>query len=535
MNKSKQIVTDFLNRFLGTEQKQDTLLLNFTTPKILDISSKDLTELKNESDFTTVEKKRFDLIIGDLPFGMQSVTIDTISKLKVNKNWGYILTSLRLLKENGKAFFLIEPSILFSHQDKRFLNDLSAENFFYNSVFELPEKLLYPETAFLPFIIQFEKQKQDKLFIAEITDDNETIFNNLNSRTSTNSLESGKLVERENFVSFSKFRFENEINNLQTQYKEYSKYQLKDVAVEINLTRDTFKDKPNSIYIPKIGTSLVVSDIGSVKIKHQNLFQIVLNSEIVNAEFLALFFRSDLGVRILKSLTSGSFIPNINKSDIADCIVSIPKLAEQNLLILTNQKLSELQETVEQLKKELSLNPKNADVILEKFESIQSPLKQLSNEDQIWSLIRKGENKHIEFKETFSKNIKSGQNQKDKEIEKASLKTIVGFLNTEGGTLLIGVSDNGEVKGVEDDFFTSPDKYKLNFKNAIQSKIGAEFYSLIDFDLHNIAGRQVLKVDCKPSNEPCFYEQTEFFVRTNPATDKLEGRKLSDYLKNRFK
>jgi hypothetical protein len=346
-------------------------------------------------------------------------------------------------------------------------------------------------------------------------------------------LATGIIVARESFESFFKFRIENEIDNLQTQYKEYNKYKLKEVALEINLTRESFQDKPNSIYIPKIGTSLVVADIGVTTIKHQNLFQVVLNSKIVKSEFLALFFHSDLGKQILKSLTSGSFIPNINKSDIENCFVSIPSLAEQSLLILTNQKLSELQIIINQLKTELSLNPKSANVILDKFESIQGPLKQLSSEDQILSLIRKGENKHIEFKESFSKNIKTGQ--KDKEIEKSTLKNIVGFLNADGGTLLIGIADNGEIKGVEDDFFTSTDKYKLNFKNAINSKVGSEFYSLIDYDLFNIAGHQILRVDCKASSEPCFYDQTEFFVRTNPATDKLEGKKQVDYIKERFK
>ena len=149
--------------------------------------------------------------------------------------------------------------------------------------------------------------------------------------------------------------------------------------------------------------------------------------------------------------------------------------------------------------------------------------------------IRKGENKYIEFKETFSRNIKSGQKQKDKEIEKASLKTIVGFLNADGGTLLIGVSDKGEVKGVDNDFFDSSDKYKLNFKNAIQSKIGKEFYSLIDYDLFNIAGCHILKVDCKKSSKPCYYEEDDFFVRTNPATDLLKGRERDEYIKMRFK
>ena len=533
MKNSKQIITEFLNQFATSGQGKDILLLNFTTPQILDISSKALTELKLENDFEKIKNRQFDLIIGDLPFVLQSVTTDTVSKLKVNKNWSYVLTSLRTLKDSGQAFFLIEPSILFSQQGKKFLSELASENYFCNSVFELPEKLLYPETAFQPIIIHFQRQKQNELFIGEITSDFESLLNSFNSRSSSNNLATGIITAREKFESFYRFRIENEIDNLQSQYKEYNKYKLKDVALEINLTRESFQEKSNSIYIPKIGTSLVDADIASVTIKHQNLFQVVLNADIVKSEFLALFFHSKLGKQILKSLTNNRFIPSINKSDIENCFISIPSLQEQNLLILTNQKLSELQDTINQLKTELSLNPKSANVILDKFESIQSPLKQLSSEEQILSLIRKGENKHIEFKESFTKNIRTGQ--KDKEIEKSSLKNIVGFLNADGGTLLIGVTDNGEIKGVEEDFFTSADKYKLNFKNSINSKIGSEFYSLIDYDLFNVAGYQVLRVDCKASSEPCFYDQTEFFVRTNPATDKLEGKKQIDYIKERFR
>jgi Putative DNA-binding domain len=440
---------------------------------------------------------------------------------------------LRTLQQDGKAFFLVEPSILFSQPGKKYLQDLSTENYFVNAVFELPEKILYPETAFQPIIISFEKTEHNKLFIGEITSDFETLSENYLKNSSGDNLSNGLLIDSTNFESFNKFRIEAEINSLKTQYKDYTKYNLNEIATEINLTKTIFENKPNSIYIPKIGTSQVVSEISNTTLKHQNYFQVVLDESKVKAEFLALFYRSELGKLILKSLTSGSFIPNINKSDIQSSFVAVPKLTEQNLLILTNQKLSELQETINQLKTELSLNPKNAGVILDKFESIQSPLKQLSEEDLIFSLIRKGENKHIEFKETFSKNIRTGQ--KDKEIEKSSLKNIVGFLNADGGTLIIGVSDDGTVTGIEDDFFQNVDKYKLNFKNALNTKVGSEFYSLIDYDLFSVSGKLVLKVDCKPSSDPCFYDETEFYVRTNPATDRLEGKKQVDYIRTRFK
>ena len=71
----------------------------------------------------------------------------------------------------------------------------------------------------------------------------------------------------------------------------------------------------------------------------------------------------------------------------------------------------------------------------------------LPDADRIRGKIRDGESKVIEFKETLSLDVK--QNIKAKYIIESALKTVVAFLNTEGGTLLIGVNDNGEILGMD--------------------------------------------------------------------------------------
>jgi len=530
MQASKQILISFLKQILEKESKQDVLLLNFTKPQILDISYPALTELKNESEFEEIKQKTFDIVIGDFPFGMQTIALDTVSKKKVRKNWSFILRTLRMLKEDGQAFFLVEPNLLLSLHGKKFLNDLFHESFFYNSVFELPEKLLYPETALQPVLIHLEKKKQKRLFIGEITSGFCYLLNNFYTRTTTNNLTTGIFVNHKDFESFKKFRIEKEIENLKTQYKDYKRYVLKEIAIEINTTRDKFQDKPNTIYIPLIGNSDVTSDINQASIKHQNLFQVVLKPNLVKAEFFAMFFRSKLGKKQILKSAKGSILPMISRDDILDCIVPIPSLTEQKLLIHTETKLSEMQSTIDQLKNELSINPKNANEILN---TIHGQLKKMTDEDEILSLIRTGENKHIEFKETFSTDVQK-QGTKADVLRKESLKAIVGFLNADGGTLLIGVADNGEVKGVENDNFTSPDKYKLLFKNILKEKIGLALFHFIDYELFIVNYKYILKVDCKAANEPYFLDKTEFYVRTNPATEKLEGKEQANYIKERF-
>ena len=159
----------------------------------------------------------------------------------------------------------------------------------------------------------------------------------------------------------------------------------------------------------------------------------------------------------------------------------------------------------------------------------------LSEEDQIKLLIPKGESKILEFKQTFSLDVKTGS--KEKYIEISALKTVGAFLNSEGGDLLIGVNDDGEITGVNEEisrFHKNEDKFMLNFKNHLKSKIGEGFYPLVDYKMVEVDGRNVLRVNCGIANTPCFLEDTEFYVRSGPATDMLEGKKQHEYIQERF-
>ena len=112
----------------------------------------------------------------------------------------------------------------------------------------------------------------------------------------------------------------------------------------------------------------------------------------------------------------------------------------------------------------------------------------LSPADRVAALVPVGESKTLEFKETFAMDIKSGN--KEKYLETAALKTVAAFLNSDGGDLLVGVDDDGNVTGVNNElekFYKKEDKYLLSFKNQVKSKIGEAFYPLVDYQLVNIA------------------------------------------------
>ena len=156
--------------------------------------------------------------------------------------------------------------------------------------------------------------------------------------------------------------------------------------------------------------------------------------------------------------------------------------------------------------------------------------------EEILELIKKGESEKIEFKSTLR--INTHTNDIDKNVEKSSLKTVVAFLNTGGGTLLIGVTDDGNIEGIKRDRFESNDKFILHFTNLIKENIGNEYLPYINFELVLIEGDYVLVINCIRVDKPVFLrdgKNEEFFIRIGPASVQITGKKLVDYIQNNFR
>lgn len=155
--------------------------------------------------------------------------------------------------------------------------------------------------------------------------------------------------------------------------------------------------------------------------------------------------------------------------------------------------------------------------------------------EEIMQLIKKGENDRIEFKSTLRTNLYT--NQYDKNIELSILKTIAAFLNSEGGTLLIGVSDAGNIDGIGKDNFPTADKFNLHFANLIKEFIGNENMPYLHFELVILEEKNILKVDCLKAKKPVFLrfnKVEEFYVRVGAATIQLTGSKLVEFINNNF-
>jgi predicted HTH transcriptional regulator len=153
----------------------------------------------------------------------------------------------------------------------------------------------------------------------------------------------------------------------------------------------------------------------------------------------------------------------------------------------------------------------------------------------IAELIAGGETGGVEFKSTLRTNLHTGQ--PDEKIHLSALKTIAGFLNAKGGTLLIGVSDNGEALGLSADGFPNEDKMQLHLVNLIKDRIGDIFLPYIHAHFEEQDGVRVLAIRCEQGPKAAFVKegnQQRFFVRGGNATTELAGVSITDYAKQRF-
>ena len=149
--------------------------------------------------------------------------------------------------------------------------------------------------------------------------------------------------------------------------------------------------------------------------------------------------------------------------------------------------------------------------------------------------LKQGEGPQVEYKSTIRMNLHT--KKPGKEIELAWLKGVSAFLNTDGGTLLIGVNDDGEVIGLEPDAFPNEDKAMLHIKNLIRQHIGTDFFEYIHYNISERNGMWVAALVVSPANHPAYLldknGEEVFYVRSGPSSEKLPVSKLVDYLSRR--
>ena len=202
--------------------------------------------------------------------------------------------------------------------------------------------------------------------------------------------------------------------------------------------------------------------------------------------------------------------------------------------------------TAELLSESPEDRPTDAETVLERLNEIRYT----SNID---TLISSGESDKIEFKASLHHPYESESPDPRKpaltrkEIEKilwkSVTKTIAAFLNSEGGTLLIGVADSGNVLGIEPDFEylkqgkQDTDGWLLSLQQVIINALGAEVWNAVRVSLVPHGPQTVAVVSCPPRTTETWHREDggeRFYIRAANGTRELNGSSLLRYIREHW-
>ncbi len=127
-------------------------------------------------------------------------------------------------------------------------------------------------------------------------------------------------------------------------------------------------------------------------------------------------------------------------------------------------------------------------------------------------------------------------------MEDAIVKTVAGFLNTDGGTLLIGVGPDRQVVGLDHDYARVKPPNGDGFVNWLTTHLttavghAAVMRSRARIAVHD--GHEICRLDVARSSRPVWAKTSKedrvFFVRMNNSTRPLPEQELNSYVADRW-
>lgn len=160
-------------------------------------------------------------------------------------------------------------------------------------------------------------------------------------------------------------------------------------------------------------------------------------------------------------------------------------------------------------------------------------------------LVREGESEELEFKATLRWDLQT--EAVNSKLEDAIVKAVAAFSNGQGGTLLIGVDDDGEILGLDHDYVSlsgDRDEFELHLRNLLNKHLGAAMVTTnlkVSFPTPN--GRDICQVDVIAARQPVFLTVTDkngrreekFYVRSGNSSQDLPPSEAAAYVKDRFR
>jgi predicted HTH transcriptional regulator len=151
-------------------------------------------------------------------------------------------------------------------------------------------------------------------------------------------------------------------------------------------------------------------------------------------------------------------------------------------------------------------------------------------------LIAAGESATVEFKSSARFNLHT--RARDPKLELVIATAVAGFSNARGGSLLIGVADDGTVLGLAEDYAllrqADADRYQLWLRDLFTTTLGAPVAAQVEITFPHLDGQEICLIRVPAAHRPVFLRApkqtaTQFVARIGNSTRELRGQEMLHY------
>lgn len=248
--------------------------------------------------------------------------------------------------------------------------------------------------------------------------------------------------------------------------------------------------------------------------------------------------------KLVNEISNRAFITPSSNKELGDKLPQnyLPKILKRNPTALKKQFIPENKdlwnhdyyEEFLKRRRELLANAINTyikNVVKAEIKEDESPT--------IEDLISLAENEQVELKETLLWDIY--QNQPNKDLKAEIAKEVCAFANKNGGNIIIGVSDNKEIMGIDRDLKNLKkglDDFELQLNQELRKRLGKVFASVYtDLEFSFIEGKQLAIITIEQSPDPVYFETgngKEFLVRQGSSSISLDVEEARQYQDQNF-
>jgi hypothetical protein len=194
------------------------------------------------------------------------------------------------------------------------------------------------------------------------------------------------------------------------------------------------------------------------------------------------------------------------------------------------------------------VSDKNFGVLTEEGEKVYNKIAnriglKTITEANLLEIVQQGENGQLEFKSSLRWDFKSLKVNSD--LEFAVIKTIAALSNSDGGNLVIGISNNGDLIGLENDYLSfqstsgNKDKFELHLTQILISAFGSRIASSIAKISFIVIGKNEFCImTVSEGKEPIFVKKNAtdtFYIRMGNSSRELQNpADIAKYCISRF-